>query len=528
VGNPRNERIYFAENPDPPPVEEKKVLDMIEYIKTDKAWYKEAEKRGKRDKVPMEEQLRREAVYSLEQDPARHVPHNNRMWKNPRMGTYEFLLVVVSDSMLRALPESAKQISKTDSTGSFVNPFAYFKTGKAPGKGIAWLNADRRLKTKARLDLASGIYVNPGKVGGPYKKDSFSSRCGDSHAVSRKAQFEQYFHNINAAYPLENIDVVADVMDPAYTREQYEANKASNKRVKTMVSNSDCPCKTIHIDSINHALTLINPGNKEGEHKKEHVGVTSRVGFTYGKWRAKIKFPALINKDNVWNGLTNAFWLLSQGSNNTFNLRRECKHRIGYVPKGSPSNEASLALSQKRNDYSEIDFEILKESQYWPKTSYPNGKGYKTEDAAASDDITITCTNWDLCCHEPSKYATGAQTDTIDGIPFVHHRWNPWYQALTTKVPVKDKELSGSDYYYYEIDWQPDRITWRIGPEKDKMRVICIMDKNVTSIPNNQMVMVVTQEWHHQDWWPLEPFKQNLIPFPKNDIVGKILEIEVE
>ncbi len=54
------------------------------------------------------------------------------------------------------------------------------------------------------------------------------------------------------------------------------------------------------------------------------------------------------------------------------------------------------------------------------------------------------------------------------------------------------------------------------------------MDNTVSAIPNNQMIAMVTQEWHHQDWWPLSPFKQNQLPFPKKDIIGKILEIEVE
>jgi len=74
----------------------------------------------------------------------------------------------------------------------------------------------------------------------------------------------------------------------------------------------------------------------------------------------------------------------------------------------------------------------------------------------------------------------------------------------------------------------PNKLIWRIGPEKDKMKIVCIMDNTVSSIPNNQMVPIVTQEWHSQEWWPLAPFKQNFIPFPKKDIVGKILEIEIE
>ncbi|MBK7667693.1 MAG: hypothetical protein IPJ32_10340 [Sphingobacteriaceae bacterium] len=74
----------------------------------------------------------------------------------------------------------------------------------------------------------------------------------------------------------------------------------------------------------------------------------------------------------------------------------------------------------------------------------------------------------------------------------------------------------------------PEKIIWKIGPEKDKLRVICVMDKNISSIPNNQMMLMFTQEWHNEEWWPTAPYKQNFIPFPKKDIIGEILEIEIE
>ena len=54
------------------------------------------------------------------------------------------------------------------------------------------------------------------------------------------------------------------------------------------------------------------------------------------------------------------------------------------------------------------------------------------------------------------------------------------------------------------------------------------MTDEFSSIPNNQMVMVFTQEWHNQEWWPTAPFKQNFIPYPAKDIVGEILDVEVE
>ncbi len=60
------------------------------------------------------------------------------------------------------------------------------------------------------------------------------------------------------------------------------------------------------------------------------------------------------------------------------------------------------------------------------------------------------------------------------------------------------------------------------------MKTVAYMDNSITSVPNNQMVIVFTQEFHDTEWWPLSPFIQEMIPFPKKDIQGEILELYVE
>ncbi|MEI7898409.1 MAG: hypothetical protein WCJ26_15330, partial [bacterium] len=101
-------------------------------------------------------------------------------------------------------------------------------------------------------------------------------------------------------------------------------------------------------------------------------------------------------------------------------------------------------------------------------------------------------------------------------------------RALTEKSPERDDELFGSPYYYFQIDWQPDKIIWRIGPSKDKLRVVGYMDDKVTSIPNNQMLLIVTQEFHNTKWWVGSAYSQDNIPFPKVDYVGEIYELTIE
>lgn len=133
-----------------------------------------------------------------------------------------------------------------------------------------------------------------------------------------------------------------------------------------------------------------------------------------------MKFPKLLSKDNVWNGITNAFWLLFQ-SENDWNKRRDCNADIAYIPKSEPNNNEALKKSVKSTHYSEIDFEILKESQYWPKTSYQNSNAtFKTDDAANNDEIMVTCTNWDMACHEPKEFNIGAKEVVYDNNKYIY------------------------------------------------------------------------------------------------------------
>lgn len=532
VGNPRNEYVFYGSNPEFYEVTDTMIALKKAAIKANEGWYNEIVKKAEKQKIKPEEQLHLDALWALDFDKNADKSFNNRWRRNPRMGEYKIMLVVVNEEELKKTPRETKALNTYNQQQQFVNPFSYFNPQKNNAGMIVTLG-DKKIKVTAKMDLGSGIYI--GKTGvnkSNYSTAFYNSACGSHDKLYRKAHFQQYFHYINRDFPLKNIPEIIDVMEPSFTREKYEELKkqyeASNKFIDTYVNSSDCPCKTVISDSINKTITLINPGNKEGQFKKEHVGIQGRIGFTYGKWRAKIKFPELINGSNVWNGITNAFWLLSQEGDADWNMRRPCNAEIAYIPKSEGDNEAALWKSRKQLAYSEIDFEILKESQYWPQTSYKNKKNFPKEDAAKLDDITVTCTNWDMACHEPKKFDIGAKTNIIDEMEFVHHRWNPWYKALTTKVPAKNKEVFGGEYYYFEIEWTPEKIIWRIGPQKNQMKIIAIMNSEISAIPNNQMSALITQEWHNQEWWPTAPFKQNFVPFPKKDIIGKVLEIEVE
>lgn len=133
-----------------------------------------------------------------------------------------------------------------------------------------------------------------------------------------------------------------------------------------------------------------------------------------------------------------------------------------------------------------------------------------------------------MACHDPERFDVGCHPLVWGDSTFLNHRWDHDYRAVTQKSDALDKELFDGEHYWFEIDWRPTEIIWRIGPDPDHMRVVGYMNDQVTSIPNVQMQLIVTQEFHNTKWWPGSPFDQGFVPFPAKDYVGRILEVVIE
>lgn len=529
IGNPRNERIYYGADPLKYFSVEERLEKQKNIIINNKEWLAQVKEKAVKGKISVDEQIYLDALWSVNYDNDRDSTVNNRWKRNPRMGDYEFMLVVLEDENLKNIPDHIKNISKKNAEGNFENPFKFFEKYEV-NKFIS----ETKLKVATKLNLGSGIYIDKLKTNkSGISTDYYNCNCNADIEQFRKANFQQYFHYINKEFTVYNIPEVRDVVGENISNEEYETfkqkYKTENSRVKMYVNSTSSPCQTVKVDSLKNTIQIINPGVKDSKKpKKEHVGISSRIGFTYGKYTAKVKFPKMLSKKNVWNGITNAFWLLYQ-SENAWNNRRDCNAEIAYIPKSEPDNNEALKHSQKRITYSEIDFEIVKEIKYWPTSSYNNSNvTYQTEDGTKNNEIMVTCTNWDMACHEPKDFSIGAKKVTIAGTEEILHRWDHFYKALSTKIPVSHDEIFEAPYYYFQIDWQPDKIVWKIGTEKNNLRTIAIMDKNISAIPNNQMIIIFTQEWHNQEWWPTAPYLQNFIPFPKKDLIGEILEVTIE
>jgi hypothetical protein len=528
VGNPRMEKKYFGAPMEQYELHDENVEAIVERIRANPDWLNGVKEKAEKEKRNLDLQLYLDALWVISYE--RQKGEINHRWKrNPRAGIYKFMLVVATEDALKTIPSEIQNIGMTSSEGKFLNPFAYFSSVEAINiPGINVFTSDKFLKLNARLDPGTGVYVDLLKAGNPnLDKSYYNDNCNESWEVFRKAHFAQYYHYINKNYTLSNIPVIADVVGDPYSKEEYFANVEKFKEVDLIFgypNNTECPCKTVISNRDSGYIELRNPGNSDiSKAKKENVGIIGRIGFTYGKFTAKIDFPKQINETNVWNGVTNAFWMIYQDEYD-WNQRRVCD-KVGYIPKDKTWKDD---IRVPVLNYSEIDFEIIKASKYWTWSSYPKDRPYPQQDASALDEIIVACTNWDLACNSPSDFSWGVFDVDFQDTSVVFHRWDRYYKAVTSKYAIQESKITSHDHYYYQIDWQPNRITWRIGPEKNRLKTIAGIDTRHTSIPNNQMVVVVTQEFHFADWWPTAPFKQDYIPYPKNDIVGRVLEITIE
>ena len=496
VGNPRNEKLYYEI---PENCDKNRVEALIQEMRNSKEWYESIVAKAANNHISIEDQIMIDAVWMVNQnngDAACTISSNNRWKRNPRTGQYVFMLVVCDEEGLAEIPNYVQYIGQADENGSLVNPFGWFETH--PSKHIKTFKSSRMLKTCAVLDAS---------------------------------MFEQFFSHVSRQYTLRNIPVIKDVVgeDP-YTRAEYEANRTRFDSTELMMDYpvvSETPGATVKVAPNGEYITLINPASTEGNMRKESTGIISKVGFTYGKFQGKIKFPVMLNDENLWNGLTYAFWLIySNGS--VWNQRRPVFKDGGYIPKWDDSENPQRT---PYHPYSEIDIEIVKASKHWPWGYYKwfrSDRENCEEDATLNNDVMYCCTNWDLASTEPPMFKGG-----IDSIPygkkrkFETMRWYPNYKALTTRTPMPNSAFK-EPWYYYEIEWRPTEIIWRLGPDPDHMEVMGYMDDQHTSIPNNQMKCIVTQEYHYSEWWPPIVWEQGLIPYNKTDIEGRVYEVVIE
>lgn len=526
VGNPRDEKKYYGADMTKNNFNKEAVDNVIGAIKNTPEWLASVKEKAINNGKDLDEQLYLDAIWIIN-DNKNRGDVNNRFKRNPRVGEYSFMLVVCDEDALNQIPDYIKNISLTDENGAFVNPYSYFSKNK--NKEIEVVVSDKRLKTRAVITPEYGVFLDETQIKtNDYTVDNSNPRCSNSEEMYSNALYKQFLSHVSQQYTLRNIPLIKDVVsdDDPYTMKEYEEARSKYDSAQLQYNYpfvTDCLGSTVKLNDDN-SISLINPGNDDLNNlQKESTGIMTRVGFTYGKFRGKIKFPVMLNEENIWNGLTYAFWLIYQDEH-PWNNRRTSTAGGGYVDKNDDSENPV-----RRHDYhySEIDIEIVKASRYWPDFYYAENENIATENPMNNNEIMYCCTNWDLATREPVKFASGINKIPYKSNTYEAMRWYDLYKALTIKSPISN-EFFKEDYYYYEIEWRPNEIIWRVGPSEDKMQVVGYMNDEYTAIPNNQMLCIVTQEYHYSEWWPPIVFEQGLIPYNKSDIEGRVYEIVIE
>ncbi len=525
VGNPRDEKKYYGADLTKNTFSQEAVDNVINAIRNTPEWLESVRQKAVNNNFTLDRQLYLDAIWIINNN--KNIGDvNNRFKRNPRVGEYSFMLVVCNEKSLKDIPDYIKNISLTDESRNYVNPYAYFSKNK--DKSVNVVISPKRLKTRAVITPEYGLFLDETTVKtDDYEINNSNPRCSDSEEMYSNALYKQFLSDVSRQYTLRNIPLIKDVVsdeDP-YTMKEYEEAKTKYDSSQLQYNYpvvTECLGKTVKINEDN-SISLINPGNDDLSNlKKESTGIITRVGFTYGKFRGKIKFPVMLNEENIWNGLTYAFWLIYQ-DNHAWNNRRATEG--GYIDK---NDDTENPVRHSEYHYSEIDIEIVKASRHWPQAYYSkNDTRFQDENPMFNNEIMYCCTNWDLATKEPSKFSYGRNEISYQGKQFETMRWTDLYKALTIKSPINN-DIFKEDYYYYEIEWRPKEIIWRVGPSPDEMVVVGYMNDKYTAIPNNQMLCIVTQEYHYSEWWPPIVFEQGLIPYNKSDIEGRVYEIVVE
>ena len=525
VGNPRDEKKYYGADLTKNTFSQEAVDNVINAIRNTPEWLESVRQKAVNNNFTLDRQLYLDAIWIIN-DNKNIGDVNNRFKRNPRVGEYSFMLVVCNEKSLKDIPDYIKNISLADESGNYVNPYAYFSKNK--DKSVNVVISPKRLKTRAVITPEYGLFLDETTIKtDDYGINNSNPKCSDSEEMYSNALYKQFLSVVSRQYTLRNIPLIKDVVsdeDP-YTMKEYEEAKTKYDSSQLQYNYpvvTECLGKTVKINEDN-SISLINPGNDDLSNlKKESTGIITRVGFTYGKFRGKIKFPVMLNDENIWNGLTYAFWLIYQ-DNHAWNNRRATEG--GYIDK---NDDTENPVRHSEYHYSEIDIEIVKASRHWPQAYYSkNNTRFQDENPMFNNEIMYCCTNWDLATKEPSKFSYGRNEISYQGKQFETMRWTDLYKALTIKSPINN-DIFKEDYYYYEIEWRPKEIIWRVGPSPDEMVVVGYMNDKYTAIPNNQMLCIVTQEYHYSEWWPPIVFEQGLIPYNKSDIEGRVYEIVVE
>ncbi len=506
LGNPLNERTYFDGNPIDQRFREIDIQEAVAEISLQPNLLSDALYRSDSAQVDTLKALRKAAIQTLLSKKADYL-ENQRWQRNPRVGCYRFMLVAGDAESIAMLPNTIRNMGIEDPELRVrINPFYFFRYGggsiDALSSGITVLESQKVLKTYAVLSASHGIYYNY------FDFDSipaeFNTVCSSTDELYMLAHFEQHVDRWHTPLPIGNIDEAANVGGMSYPLKQYLSNVKSGKRIlDTLFTPEQRPCENIYYYPLSESIGLQNPGNAKRPFAKRNAGVQGRVGFAYGRYRARIRFPEMLSKEGVWNGLTYAYALVNQSENRG----------------GIKTNETAARKPL-------IELEITKDSKLWPGAI---DAGLDTANYHPEKDHNLIVAGILSAGAGNIKDESDRKALSAKGRDRTYLIYRPETapERLVQKSERPAARTAGQTYYY-EIEWKPESVSWKMGPSPGQMEEVGYVNVAVSAIPNQQMVPLIRQEFQPTGERPFAPFAQRHIPYPSMPINGLVYEIVIE
>lgn len=471
-----------------------------------------------------------------EDEPVGNDARMRRWARVPRVGTYNFLLVVTTDPTFfndKQYLVDTSQPFEDGENSAYLSPFhwRYIASQASTNNDLSnhlqntyIFESCTQLNVKAVPDLSIPISNTN------YPRNSFDIRTNANSAnqvtvntiplVKKFDNFTQTEYNWNTHF--------------------YDPNHVPEEEFIPVVVDGDSDADNVTNEiSINgeYELHITNPATESCDNPmREHAGVNFHR-LKYGKFRGKVDFPKMYTIHHIWKGINNTFWL----SRNT-----------AGIPIGQHcfSNE---------NLHHESDIEFFPHSEggntYYP-TGIDNEYTYSTEKQYAVNDwnkhpiesakSALVVSNFDYSCTNVRSPITLGNTVlvTYNGDNFLVKR--ELEKVVVTgvngsnSVPLMDDATFFDGSLCYEIEWKPTELIFKIGTAWDNLTTYGYFNSDFTLIPNVPMSLIIAQ--HQLSTFddlstPQDesgkPYNYNahhhqFIPFWKDDIVGKVIEFTVE
>jgi len=467
-------------------------------------------------------------------------------WKRlPRMGEYEFMLIVTTDDISDFQNGNSYLInpSGVNQQGNLQSPFNWRNLiGSSLTDNTAVVEANESIALKIDIEGdAMNAMITP--VGGPtpteprspFKIDGVNFHlAGPRKKIPLQLDINNYTqldYNWNAHFFNED-DLLSVFYNVGDTQDEDNI-KAENQRIIMTMPPGDCSMDPVML---------------------EYAAMIYGRGLTYGKYTIEMQFPKLYNPKGVSRLNGNTFWFsqfqgqpemqyfcesLAKYINFDFNLEvRQGQPSGTYFddPIFYPYPSKMLNINYWNTDIaSEVDggenkdkIELL--------FSYDDGGCMDPPNALDLDEyIDLTPPSSENSFYPDIKITrkyyswsdnTGKKTEYLYGD-------NPGSipSDVGMYADLDDDDYFSDDpnsYYYYQFEWTPEAIYFRMGPDLNNLQLYSYIHEDYFVIPNVPMTLHLDLRYWGQ---PAEPWVRHgsqLVPFHNQGITGRLKRLIIE